>query len=251
MNPMRLEVAVMEPLYQINLGYIARTMKNFGLSKLYLINPRCNHLGKQAIQYSKHAREILESAKICKGTGQIGADALLIGTTGVWRKASSSLRNVYSLKAASRFVQRNSRAGRRIVLLLGRDDTGLSKEELRSCDATVFINADKAYPILNISHALAIVLYALSEAALEKEYTFMNTFYADAKYQARVVTLFKRMIARDANIKDKSTVAMAFRHVLTRAVPTRKEINALAVALSDSGREKGEGKHRITPKPSS
>ncbi len=39
MNFMRMEVAVMEPLYQINLGYIARTMKNFGLSKLYLINP--------------------------------------------------------------------------------------------------------------------------------------------------------------------------------------------------------------------
>ena len=236
-----MEVAVMEPLYQINLGYIARTMKNFGLSKLYLINPRCNHLGKQAIQYSKHAREILENAKVCKSTDQIGDDAMLIGTTGMWRKAGSSLRNVYSLKAASRFVKRNSNAGHRIVLLLGRDDTGLSKDELRSCDATVFINADKAYPVLNISHALAIMLYEFSEADFEKEYSFMSSFYADSKYQSRIVKLFVRMIARDERIKDKATVAMAFRHVLRRAAPTRKEINALAVALSDSKT------HRTTP----
>jgi TrmH family RNA methyltransferase len=242
---MRLEVAVMEPLYQINLGYIARVMKNFGVGRLYLINPRCNHLGKQAIQYSKHAHEILENAKICKGIGQVCGDALLIGTTGVWRKGGSSLRNIYSLEAASRFVQRNSGAGRRIVLLLGRDDTGLSKEELRSCDATVFINADKAYPVLNISHALAIMLHSFLQKELCREYSFMSGFYADAKYQSRITRLFMRMIASDKRIKDKATVAMAFRHVLMRAAPTKKEINALAIALSNPE------KHRTNQKPSS
>jgi TrmH family RNA methyltransferase len=240
-----MEVAVMEPLYQINLGYIARVMKNFGLSRLYLINPRCNHLGEQAIQYSKHAHEILENAKICKGLDRIGDDALLIGTTGVWRKGSASLRNVYSLEAASRFVQRNARAGRRIVLLLGRDDTGLSREELRSCDATVFINADKAYPVLNISHALAIMLHAFSEKELYREYSFMRSFYAEAKYQSRIIKLFMRMIAGDKRIKDRATVAMAFRHVLMRAAPTKKEINALAIALSNPDTR------RTIPKPSS
>ncbi len=235
----------MEPLYQINLGYIARVMKNFGLNRLYLINPRCNHLGKSAIQYSKHAHELLENAKVCKSVEQIGAGALVIGTTGLWRKSSSSLRNVYSLKDASRFVQRNSKAGRRIVLLLGRDDTGLSKEELRSCDATVFISTDKGYPVLNISHALAIILYVLSQPALEEEYAFMHGFYADSKYQSRITNLFERMIANDEKIKDKATVSMAFRHVLMRATPTRKEVNALAVALSDSATD------RTTQKPSS
>ena len=242
---MRIEVAVMEPLYQINLGYIARVMKNFGLSRLYLINPRCNHLGRQAVQYSKHAREILENASICKDVGQVGDGALLVGTTGIWRKASSALRNVYSLKEASGFVKRNAKAGRRIVLLLGRDDLGLSKDELRSCDATVFISTDKAYPVLNISHALAIMLHAFSEEELYREYDFAHSFYADARYQSRIVKLFKRMIATDTKIKDKATVAMAFRHVLNRAVPTKKEINALAVALSDAEKQK------ITPKTSS
>ncbi len=99
----------------------------------------------------------------------------------------------------------------------------------------MFINADKAYPVLNISQALAIMLYEFSEADFEKEYSFMSSFYADSKYQSRIVKLFMRMIARDERIKDKATVAMAFRHVLRRTPPhLRKEINALAVALSDS-----------------
>jgi TrmH family RNA methyltransferase len=229
---MRIDVAVMEPLYQINLGYIARAMKNFGAGNLYLINPRCNRLGKQAIQYSKHASDVLERAKVCKSLGELPAGSLVIGTTGIWRKASSSLRNVYSLKEASAFIRRNAKAGRGTVLLLGRDDTGLSKEELRSCDATVFIEANKEYPVLNISHALAIMLHAFSEGGTGADYSFMRGFYADAEYQSRLVKLFSRMISRDARIKDKATVSMAFKHVLMRAAPTRKEINALAIALS-------------------
>ena len=112
MNFMRLEVAIMEPLYQINLGYIARAMKNFGLGRLYLIRPRCNHRGKQATQYSKHAHEVLENAVVCKDMSGFG-DALVIGTTGIWRKGGSSLRNVYSVKEAAGFVRRNLRARKR------------------------------------------------------------------------------------------------------------------------------------------
>jgi hypothetical protein len=80
---------------------------------------------------------------------------------------------------------------------------------------------------------------------MEKEYSFMRDFYADVKYQSRITKLFSRMIASDTRIKDKASVAMAFKHVLMRAAPTRKEINALAVALSDSASS------RTTPKTSS
>lgn len=229
---MRLEVAVMSPLYQINLGYIARVMSNFGLERLYLINPRCNHLGKQALQYSKHARPLLERATICKSIADLGGNALVLGSTGIWRKGGSALHNVYSLEGASRFVKRNIGAGKRVVVLLGRDDLGLGKEELRECDATLFIETDKRYPILNISHALAIMLHAFLKETQSGEYAFMKDFYADPKYQSRLARVFSEFIKGSSRIKDKSTVAMAFRHVLARAAPTRKEINTLAVAFS-------------------
>ena len=47
-------------------------------------------------------------------------------------------------------------------MLFGREGTGLTQEEIAKCDLLVSIPADKRYPILNLSHALAIILYRLS-----------------------------------------------------------------------------------------
>ena len=94
-----------------------------------------------------------------------------MGTTGLWSKTDRSFHNVYTLQSAGRILK-NAGRSKRIVLLIGRDDTGLSKEELRECDATIFIGADKDYPVLNISHALAIMLYELTRKKYKKEYAF-------------------------------------------------------------------------------
>ena len=46
-----------------NLGAIARVMQNFGLDKLALINPKCNHLSKEALDRATHAKSILQNAE--------------------------------------------------------------------------------------------------------------------------------------------------------------------------------------------
>ncbi len=226
-----IDVALMEPKYQVNLGYIARVMKNFGVERLYLINPRCNYKGKEAIKYSKHAHSLLEHARLPKSIAEATKGAFVIGTTGLWSKTDKSFHNVYSLQNSGRLL-RNAGRRKKVVLLIGRDDTGLSKNELRECDATIFIGASRDYPVLNISHALAIMLYELTRMSYGKEYEFMDSLYADAKRQRMVLLLFKRMIKGNKSIRDKESVAMAFKHVLSRSAPTRKEANAISIALA-------------------
>ena len=86
---------------------------------------------------------------------------------------------------------------------------------------------------MNISHALAIMLYELTATKYAKDYAFMEHLYADVKCKKMALTLFKRLIAGKEFIRDKESVAMAFKHVLERSAPTRKEINAIAIALSE------------------
>ena len=231
-----IDVAVVEPRYQINLGYIARVLRNFGMDRLYLVNPRCDYRGKQAIKYSKHAHMLLESARITKSIKDLVRGAFVIGTTGIWSKTDRSFHNVFMLQKAGAMLRRVS-TRKRVVLLIGRDDTGLTKEELKACDATVFIGANREYPVLNISHALAIMLYELTSKQYRKDYGFIERFYADAKQQRMALTLFNRLIERNRSIRDKDSVAMAFRHVLSRAMPTRKEINAIAIGLAEKGKK--------------
>jgi tRNA/rRNA methyltransferase len=236
---MQIDVAVMEPKYQINLGYIARISKNFGVKRLILINPRCNYNGKEAIKYSKHAVDLLKSATIYHSMAALKAK-LIIGTTGIWHKTDKSFYNVYDIGRIHKIIKRIE-PKEKIIIILGRDDTGLSKEELRQCDATISINTNKEYPILNISHALAIILNTLSNLstkAIKKE------IYADEEIQNRVHELFGRIVDSNKRIRDKSSVKMAFRHVVRRSVPTRKEINALAIALSPYKSEKKPKKQK-------
>ena len=61
---MRLKVIVVEPRYQVNLGYIARVSKNFGVQRLFFVKPRTPLAGKRAVMFAKHGRELLESAKV-------------------------------------------------------------------------------------------------------------------------------------------------------------------------------------------
>ncbi|KUK98395.1 MAG: RNA methyltransferase [Methanoculleus marisnigri] len=56
-----ISVVLVEPLYDGNVGFTARVMKNFGFTRLVLVNP-CS-LGDDAIMRASHARDVLEGAR--------------------------------------------------------------------------------------------------------------------------------------------------------------------------------------------
>src|SRR3989338_7998726 len=57
-------VVLIEPENDGNVGAVARVMANFDFEELVLINPKCNHLSDEALSRSKHAKLILEKARI-------------------------------------------------------------------------------------------------------------------------------------------------------------------------------------------
>ncbi|MFI5412466.1 MAG: RNA methyltransferase [Candidatus Micrarchaeales archaeon] len=229
-----IKIVMVEPLYQINLGYVARVANNFGIKKLNLVKPRCNYKGKEAIKYSKHAVSLLNSAKIYKSIEDSVKDCdVVVGTTGMWHKSNDSFFNVYTLNKAKSFLKKR----KRVALLIGRDDIGLTKDELKMCDLTIFVPTDKNYSVLNISHALGIILYELTKERLSKEIS-LEWFYADRKSIDGITKLFWKFIKNREEIRNKKAVLFAFKHVIKRSNPTRKEINAISVALSDKRKTK-------------
>ncbi|MCL4411382.1 RNA methyltransferase [Candidatus Marsarchaeota archaeon] len=219
---------MVEPEYQINLGYAARVLKNFGLKRIYLINPKCDYKGRQALKYAKHASDILEHAVVCSSIGQASKGSLLVGTTALWRKTEAGMHNVYTLEGARRLMRRS----RDVTLLIGRDGTGLTREELAGCDATVFIPASDDYPTLNITHALAIMLYGLLYAEHSKAHSEIGNLYAGPRDIAVVKKLFDSFIAGKGYIRDKRSVSNAFYHMIRRSAPTKQELRTLAAAFS-------------------
>ncbi|MCL5101877.1 MAG: RNA methyltransferase [Candidatus Marsarchaeota archaeon] len=226
---MQFRLVIVEPHYQINIGYMARIAKNFGISRLYIVSPKCKYNGKNAIKYSKHAHALVENARICKSIGEACRGFTKVGTTAIWQKAYSGMNNVYELSDFKKKFE-ISKAGK-VALIIGRDTTGLTSEEMSECDSVVYIGADDRYPTLNISHALAVLLYEIlgnvSDAAKEN----FGNIYANDSEVRMLENLFARFVDGNGNIRKKDMVKRAFSHVLRRSNPTKSEIATLLVAF--------------------
>lgn len=143
-----------------NLGAVARAMKNFGVHDLVLIDPKCAADHVDAKNRAKWANDFLERARIA-GTDILQEFDLVVGTTG-------KLGDDYNLPRTpltpSQLAERlrDVDGASRVAVLFGRESDGLMNAELDLCDFTVTIPTADAYPSLNLSHAVAVVLYALT-----------------------------------------------------------------------------------------
>ncbi len=158
---LEIRVVLVEPMYQGNVGSVARAMKNFGYADLVLVNP-CKLEG-QARAMASHARDVLEGARVTPTLDEAVKGAnLLIGTTGVVSlKAGEHIR--LPLYTARELKEKLKGYSGTVAILFGREDSGFRNDELKSFDMLITVPTSEIYPIMNISHAVAVVLYELSE----------------------------------------------------------------------------------------
>jgi len=215
-------VVMIEPEYEINMGYVARIMDNFGLSELYLVNPKVP-VGFKARMFAKHARWILERARIVGnwGEGMKGCD-VIVGTT------AKTQRSIPLVKA----VERLGGIEGKIAIVLGRDGTGLTVNEQEKCHVLATIPANKKNSSLNISHALAIVLYELTKMKMKKK--FRNS---GRKVEGEQVETLMKLIEESVSIlknekkgfRDPKKVSLCMRKVFSRAVLDEVENGAFII----------------------
>lgn len=150
-----LRVILVEPENAINVGSIARAMKNFGFEKLYLVSPVFDSFDK-AYAAAMRARDVLEKARVVTTLQEAFEGAyIVVGTTAKSGGPSSIFRQTIPLRE---FVS-SLRWDAEYALVFGRESTGLTNYELSLCDVLITIPASKEYPTLNLANAVAVVLY--------------------------------------------------------------------------------------------
>lgn len=165
MSVANLRIVLVRPRYSGNIGAIARAMGNFGMGSLVLVNPApIQH--RQAEMMAVHAREILDTMQVHTSLRAAVADCgLVIGTTrrpGLYREHAVSLRTLApSLVAATTTNQ--------VALVFGPEDSGLSNEDLRSCQQLLTIPTDSTYTSLNVAQAVVLCCSEIFLATQNKE----------------------------------------------------------------------------------
>ena len=158
-----IDIVLVAPIYEGNVGFAARVMKNFGFSRLVLIDP-CP-LGEEAKARASHAQDVLKSAEICTIEDVYARSNIVVATTGTVSKSVCHAMRMpfYSPKELR---ERVKDVDGRISILFGRENWGLNNEEVKQSDMICTIPTSEEYPILNLSHAVGVVCYELSNLPL-------------------------------------------------------------------------------------
>ena len=153
-------IVLVEPAGTINIGSVARLCENFEIEELRLVCPKCNHLDSESKKMAVKGLKILEKAKIFKSLNSALSDcSRIIATCG--RKEHGNI-PLHSNKDALNWALASEKE-ETIALVFGREDRGLSNEELLKANKVISLNTNKRYPSLNLSHAVAIVFHQLNQ----------------------------------------------------------------------------------------
>ena len=159
-NKKTLVVVLVEPSGPINVGSVARLCENFSVQELRIVSPKCDYLAQEAKKMAVRGLKILEKAIVHKDINSALSDcSRVIATCG--RKEHGDI-PLNSNKEALCWALKSERE-EKIALVFGREDRGLSNEELLKANKVISLNTSENYPSLNLSHAVAIVLHQFNQ----------------------------------------------------------------------------------------
>ena len=163
MNLSRTSIILVRPQLPENIGMVARSMDNFGLRNLILVNPRENWPNKKALDSAKHAKKIIRNVKIYNNLEEaLNFFNLVVATTN--RKRFLEKKQYNNFKDLKIKIKNEKKT----AILFGPENSGLSNKDLRLVDFIFTIPTVSNNKSLNLSHAVSIVSFKLSENNLSK-----------------------------------------------------------------------------------
>ena len=206
---MKVRVVLVEPEGKINFGFILRLCKNFEVDELVAVRPKFDVKDEEVLRFAAHGKDFVERVSIVDNYKE-ALKGLVVCTS-----AKVSHRDPLRDFVVPWELREKLGEPEALSLVFGRESVGLTREELSECDALLHVPASPQYPVLNLSHAVAIVLwevwkqYKLSKATLpqmadEKEKDLIlnisrelaEKFVGDEAKRERVLVSIKRLLAK-------------------------------------------------------
>lgn len=155
--PLPVRIVLVGTSHPGNIGAVARAMKTMGLQRLVLVAPK-EFPAKEASARAAGAVDVLESARVCADLDEALAGAsFVVGASA--RLRSLAWPSMAPREAAARIVAETGSGEAAVVF--GRENSGLTNEELARCHALLHIPTAPALGSLNLAMAVQVVAYEL------------------------------------------------------------------------------------------
>ncbi|MDP4490224.1 tRNA (cytosine(32)/uridine(32)-2'-O)-methyltransferase TrmJ [Pseudoalteromonas piscicida] len=217
-----------------NIGSVARAMKTMGLSKLYLVDPACE-VDSHASALAAGATDVLGAATKVDTLQEAIADcALTIGTSA--RSRTLSWPMVDPRECAQKLVAESVNGP--VALVFGRENSGLTNEELQLCNYHVCIPANPEYSSLNLAMAVQTLAYETRMTYLDTQEKQPEEVDETIYPSSKQMELFYEHLENTLNdtgfiIKQHPGMVMTkLKRLFNRARPEDQELNILRGILS-------------------
>ena len=171
-----------------NIGSVARAIKNFNITKLRIVNPRCGWPNQKALVTSVGARDILKSTKIYHSLEKsLGDLDIIFATSSRIRKVNKRIISVVDLK-------KKIKTKHKIGIVFGPEASGLSNNEISYADYLVKIPTNKNFTSLNLSHSAIIFSFELFKFFSKKKNIFISRYKSSLATKSEVNKFLNFMI---------------------------------------------------------
>lgn len=168
----RISVVLVEPQNPGNIGMVCRAMKNMGMSDLRLVKG-CSREHPEAYKFAVSARDLLENARSFDSLQDALADReITIATT---RRHGKYRQEIYSPAEIAEKVC-SEMGDNSASLVFGREDNGLTTEELQLCRWHATIPSSEEYGSLNLAQSVLIFCYELFKETRRSTLAGSRTF---------------------------------------------------------------------------
>jgi tRNA/rRNA methyltransferase len=209
-----IRIVLVSPIYGGNVGSVCRAMANTGLSDLAVAATRRIDMN-EARMMACSATEILlgrtEFASLAEAVSDCGS---VIGATarlGLYRSHSRTPRDyAHALLSAARHEK--------VALVFGREDNGLSNEELALCTGMLQIPSAPGYTSLNLAQAVMICCYELYVADVKFEPSREKSTPATSDLRERMFAIWRETLLHMGFMKEDKAdhMMLGLRRVLSR-----------------------------------
>jgi TrmH family RNA methyltransferase len=218
-----------------NIGAAARAMKGMGLQHLWLVNPLCDWRGsEEARRLACNSEEVLDGAAVAATLEEASADVhLLVGTT--HRRREHRMAQPVPAREAAQEIARCAQE-HQVALLFGREDFGLSNDDLARCDIVASIPMATKNPSLNLAQAVQILAYEVFVTSLTPgrpvPYRLATRRDMEALFH-RVERLLRLIEFRPMN-DDWEAIRVPIRRVLGRSRLETRDVGVILHVCQDT-----------------
>jgi len=227
-NFSNLKVILVEPNGPLNVGSVARLCSNFEVDELRIVSPKCDIFSLEAKKMALKGQKFLDDCKIFYNLESAIDDCDLVlascGRIDLSKDSSfQSSEDVFNWTKSFKKINK-------LAIIFGRENSGLTNDELLLANKTFNIPTSRNNPSLNLSHAVSITLYELNKSSKRNIKKDLNSFNLASSKQINdsFLDIEELLLQVGYLLKHTSRAKIGkFKNYILRANTSYHEINIL------------------------